>query len=76
MVGTTAGGMIRPASTNALTTFAIRSRRRSSTNPAIEHTMTMIVTDATVRIRLFFVAVWSMLLRAVSTSVRFSRHVP
>ena len=34
--------------------------------------MTMIVTDATVRIRLFFVAVSSMLSRAVRTSVRFS----
>ena len=64
--------MISPASTNALTTFDIRSRRRSSTNPTIEQMMTMIVTDTTVTITLFFVAVWNMLLRAVNTSTRFS----
>ena len=35
--------------------------------------MTRIVTDTMVTIRLFFVAVWNMLLRAESTASRFSR---
>jgi hypothetical protein len=73
LVDRTAGGMISPASTIALTALAVRSRRRSSTKPAMEHDTTSNVTEMTVRITLFFVAVTSMLSRAETTSEMFSQ---
>ena len=60
MVGTTAGGMISPASTSRLTRLASGPGRRCSTNPTIAQSTTRIATDTTVRMRLFLNAVSSM----------------
>ena len=49
--------MISPASISALTTEPMRSRRRCSTKPTIAANTTISVTEPTVRMRLFRIAV-------------------
>ena len=60
MVGTTAGGMIRPASTKRLISGFSRLLRRSSTNAIIDPRMTSNATDATVRMMELMNAITSM----------------
>ncbi len=60
MVGTIAGGMMRPDRTRMLATVAIFPGRRWMTNPTMAPRTTRIVTETTVRMMLFRKAVTSM----------------
>ena len=74
IVGTTAGGMISPASINALTNNPRRSLRRCCTKATIEHTKTIRATEPIVRTRLFLIDVTTMPSRAVKTAPRLSQR--
>ena len=72
MVGTTAGGTIRPARRKALTTLARRSFRRCRTYPTIEARTTSNDTEATVMVRLLRIALRRMRSLASNTALKFS----
>src|SRR6478736_7265733 len=72
IVGTTAGGMIKPARKSPLTRAATRSLRRWITKAIIDARKTVIATDTTVRIRLLRSAVIMMPFRSLRTAWRFS----
>ena len=59
IVGTIAGGMIRPDSTSRLTALEALPGRRCRTKPTIEQRNTSTVTETTVRMMLFLNAVTS-----------------
>jgi hypothetical protein len=73
MVGTTAGGMIRPERTRKLIHPFHRDWRRWSTQPTIAASTTMIATDPTVTRVLFTNARTTVPSRVCSTSRRLSK---